>query len=830
MSLVSTPLFAAAAAETFQPADWLFDNVWIVPALPALSFALILLFGKNFAKHVHILGIAAVGIGLLFSTATAFAWIGEYEDAQSNHSVADEDHSEEEGAGGFVTIATDEETNDEDTDAGHSEEESDGHDDGEIAARGCNVAENNNGRFGPTADELSFGQDEFALSDVSEIAATAEEGEEGGGGEHIKPAAVVNCLDWFETGSFGSNIGASGDEAAQGGRTLKLSIGTIADGQSIMMLFVVTFISLLVHVFSTEYVKGDRRYVHYYAFLSLFTASMLFMVLSASALQLIVGWELVGVCSFALIGHWWEDQDNSNAALKAFLTNRVGDIGLLIGMIVLFFGAGQTFDIMTINHAAVTGQLSQTTMTVASLCLLTAVMSKSGQFVLHTWLPDAMAGPTPVSALIHAATMVVAGIYMVGRLYPVFWNGLMIPGSSFNILAFVGALTVVGGGALAFVQRDIKKVLAYSTVSQLGYMVLALGVGAWTAAMFHLFTHAFFKACLFLGAGALSHACHHSFDMKDEMGGLRKKMPITFATFMIGTLALAGVFPFAGFWSKDEILVGTGGFPGTDANGTYTLLLIMGLIGAALTAGYMTRAIWLIFFGEYRGHDHPHDPPRAMSWSLVILAVFATFAGFLNIPADWFGPIGERYGLKFEQWFEPGGGDVFPVISHGDSSLLLAIVASLAALGSAYVVWTYYQKLYAKDSTATEYTDGIRTKNSFASAGYTFLENKYYLDYLYTGIITGFVRGPLARAAYWVNQNVIDEVINTAGRTSTAVGRFVYKFIDQGAIDGAVNLSGNSSSDAGQVLRRLQSGSIRQYASLMFGAATVLAAVFIVAV
>ncbi len=797
-------ILAAAAAETYTPSSWLFDNVWIVPALPAASFVLILLLGKNFTRHVHWLGILTVGAGLLYSGATAVTWVSQYEGEQTHGEETN--HSDEEGLTGVVRIVDEDDHGDEDE--VHDES-------GGIAPRGCNVAEN-------TSD--LFASDEYALGSVAELAA-AEEGEGSKGSEHIKAEPVVNCLTWFSTGSFGP-----GAETAMGDDTLTLNIGTIADGQSIMLLVVVTIVSFLVHVYSVEYVTGDRRYTHYYAFLSLFTASMLFMVLSTSTLQLIIGWELVGVCSFVLIGHWWEDKPNSDAALKAFLTNRVGDIGLLVGVIVLFFGAGQTFDILTINHAAVAGDMSQTTLTVAALCLITAVMSKSGQFILHTWLPDAMAGPTPVSALIHAATMVVAGVYMIGRLYPVFWEGLSIPGSSINALAFVGALTVVGGGALAFVQDDIKKVLAYSTVSQLGYMVLALGVGAWTAGMFHLFTHAFFKACLFLGAGALSHACHHSFDMKAEMGGLRTKMPVTFWTFLIGTLALVGVFPFAGFWSKDEILVGTGGWPSTDANGTYTFLLIMGLIGAAMTAGYMTRAMWLIFFGEYRGHDHPHDPPPVMRYPLIVLAGLAVVTGFLNFPSDWFGGLGDRYGLKFEQWVEPGGGDVFPVVGHGDSNLALAAVATLVGLGSGWLVWTYYQRLYADDPQATEYTDGIRTRKSWARAGYALLANRYYFDHLYTGVIAGGIKGPIARAAYWTNQHVLDEIVNVAGRASAMLGRFVYRFIDQGLIDGAVNLSGISSSESGEVLRRVQSGRIRQYASLMFGAATLLAAVFIVAV
>jgi NADH dehydrogenase subunit L (EC 1.6.5.3) len=260
------------------------------------------------------------------------------------------------------------------------------------------------------------------------------------------------------------------------------------------------------------------------------------------------------------------EKPNSDAALKAFLTNRVGDMGLLVGITVLFFSVGSalpdafgSFSIATTNTLANSGLLSHTALLVSATCLMAAVMSKSGQFFLHTWLPDAMAGPTPVSALIHAATMVVAGVFMIARLYGVFFEGFSIGGSSINLMAVVGGLTTLVGASLAFVQRDIKKVLAYSTISQLGYMVLALGVGAWTAAVFHLFTHAFFKACLFLGSGSVAHAVH-SFDMKSDMGGMRKAMPQTYRTFVIGSIALAGLPPLAGFWSKDEILAGTGGW------------------------------------------------------------------------------------------------------------------------------------------------------------------------------------------------------------------------------------------------------------------------------
>src|SRR6185436_18347177 len=325
--------------------------------------------------------------------------------------------------------------------------------------------------------------------------------------------------------------------------------------------------------------------------------------------QVILGWEIMGLCSFMLIGHWWEEEANARAALKAFFTVRVGDVGLLVGTIIIFFGANQWaqdnldsngFNISAIQAWALSGEASSTILLVSSIALFIACIGKSGQFPLHTWLPDAMAGPTPVSALIHAATMVVAGVFLGARLFPVFFSGFSIGSGGINLMAAVGGITVIIGAALAFVQDDIKKVLAYSTISQLGYMVMALGVGAWVAAIFHLFTHAFFKADLFLGAGSVSHSgSHHSFDMKKDMGGLRKYMPQTFWTFIIGSLALAGIFPLAGFWSKDEILVNAG------HNG-YQAFVVVGAIGAFMTAAYMTRCIYLTFFGEYRG-GHAHD-------------------------------------------------------------------------------------------------------------------------------------------------------------------------------------------------------------------------------
>jgi NADH-quinone oxidoreductase subunit L len=763
------------AAEAAETTTWLYQNAWLVPALPAASFVLILFFGKRLPFKGAEIGIAAVGAAFVLAVLTTFTWIGDIQDV-----TADAEHSET-------------------TDHG---------DEGE--GTGAEGSDEEHGSAVLSVDGREIGSVALTSATVA-TASAAEEGEHG----PARGAAVITERAWFENG------------------LQELNIGTHIDGQSVMLLFVVTAISLLVHIYSTDYVGGDRRYTHYFAFLSLFTASMLFMVLASSTLQLIVGWELVGVCSFALIGHWWEDKPNSDAALKAFLTNRVGDIGLLIGVITLFFGAG-TFSIQTINEKAVSGEISSTSLTVAAVCLMAAVMSKSGQFILHTWLPDAMAGPTPVSALIHAATMVVAGVYMIGRLYPVFYEGLTISGSTINLMAFIGGLTTVGGGMLAFVQRDIKKVLAYSTVSQLGYMVLALGVGAYTAGMFHLFTHAFFKACLFLGAGSVSHACHHSFDMKADMGGLRKHMPITFWTFLIGSAALAGIPPLAGFWSKDEILAGAGVWPGTDGNGTYYLPFVFGMITAALTAAYMTRTVWLTFFGEYRGHAHPHESGRRITVPLMILAFMAVVVGFLNMPSAFVDALGlpEGWAHRFEDWVEPAGIASFPPegFTHANPSLTLAIVATLLALGSAFVVWRYYQALYAKDPHAAEYSDGLRSRNRLAAASYEVLENKYYLDHLYTGVIAAGTKGPVARLAYWINQNIIDGIVNLAGYLSVGIGRFVYLFIDQVLVDGTVNASGRTADTSGQFLRRVQTGQIRQYATLMFGAAALLAAVFIVAV
>ena len=759
-------------------ANWFLENAWLIPLLPAISFVLILFFGKKMPFKGAEFGITAVSIGFVLAILTGFAWMDHRDnfDFDKSHSALENTEA--------VTV---------------------------------------------------FDGSSSAIDSVR-LAAEAAEGEEG---VHAY-VAVQKSTQWLQSGG------------------IEFNAGIMVDGLSVMMLFVVTMISLLVHVYSTDYVGGDRRYTHYFAFLSLFTASMLFFVLSDNILQMIVGWELVGVCSFALIGHWWEEKPNSDAALKAFLTNRVGDVGLLVGMITLFFaaGGGKTFDTITINNTIVQGGVSHTALVVAAACLTAAVMSKSGQFVLHTWLPDAMAGPTPVSALIHAATMVVAGIYMVARLYPVFWEGMQIEGSSINLLATVGAITLVGAGLLAFVQDDIKKVLAYSTVSQLGYMAMALGVGAWTAAIFHLFTHAFFKANLFLGSGSVAHAVH-SFDMKKDMGGMRKFMPKTYVTFVIGSLALAGMFPLAGFWSKDEILVNTGGwdfFGGTSAApGSYTFHLVMGLIGAGLTAAYMTRCVYLTFHGEYRGghhddhahaddhahgdeHHEPHESGPRILYPLYILSAFSIFIGFVNFPPGFLtGSKKEPSGWqeRFLHFIEPAGSSYFPAVGHGTPSYSLAIVATaiaaVAAAGAYYYYFVRVDRLSREQGVSlTGIPNGLTTTNVFARAGHKILVNKYYFDHLYTGIITGFTTGPLARATNWVNQNVIDGTVNAAGESAVRTGRLVYDKIDQGIVDAAVNGSGRLSDATGEELRHINTGRVQNYAALMFAGAAILAGAFVI--
>ena len=704
--------------------------VFVLPLIMAVSFVLILFFGKRLPKKGSEIGIAAVGICFALALVAGVGWVQRVNDAQ----------------------------------------------------------------HGPTAVTVE------AAAGHASVAAPGDAAE-----EEPPVAPIETGQKWFSIGGH------------------DFEVGTLVDGLSVIMLIVVTIISLLVHIYSTDYVNGDRRYTHYFAFLSLFTASMLMLVMSANTVQFITSWELVGLCSFALIGHWWEEKPNSDAALKAFITNRVGDIGLLVGMTTLYFATtessgdpGKGFNILTINQLANSGATRHLLLLVAACCLVGAVMSKSGQFVLHTWLPDAMAGPTPVSALIHAATMVVAGIFMVARFYGVFFHGLSIASGNVNLLVIVGGVTVVGGAGLAFVQNDIKKVLAYSTVSQLGYMAMALGLGAWTAAIFHLFTHAFFKAGLFLGSGSVAHSVH-SFDMKKDMGGMKRFMPKTYWTFLICTGALIGLPPLAGFWSKDEILASAHGLGQHNA---FEIFMVVGIVGAMMTAAYMTRCVYLTFFGEPRGHaadahHPPHESGPRIVVPLYILSGLAIVAGFI---ANWpFGP--DSVKLRFEHYVQPVG-EYFPAVGHVDFNWYVAIASTLIGvlgIGLAYLYW--FQGRF----------HGATERNRLALTGYHVLVDKYGFDLLYTDVIAAGTKGPIARAANWFNQNVIDGVVNGTAVVARHLAHFFYDDIDQKAIDGAINGSGFTAEGAGQLLRKLQSGKVQQYGALLFGGAVLLAGVLIFA-
>ncbi|BAN03871.1 NADH-quinone oxidoreductase subunit 5 family protein [Ilumatobacter coccineus] len=837
---------------------WFLENLWLVALIPAIGFALIMGFGKKMPLKGSEFGLASMVGSLVVATGAAIQWMNRVDSAS--------DHGE--------------------------------HSLGLVQTFGRSV---------PRASE---------------------------GGEvepFIEP--VVNTWVWWQ------NSG------------LEFGIGSFGDGLSILLLWLVAFISLLVQIFSLDYVRGDRRYTQFFGALTLFSAGMLVMVMSENMVQIILGWEIMGLCSFMLIGHWWEDKYNSHSALKAFFTVRVGDVGLLVGTAVIFFGANQWavdnldsngFNIPAIQAWALSGEGSPTLLLVGASALFIACIGKSGQFPLHTWLPDAMAGPTPVSSLLHSSTMVVAGVFLVARIYPVFWEGFNIGNGGLSFIAIIGAITIVIAALLAFVQDDIKKVLAYSTVSQLGYMMLGLGTGAWLPAVFHVFTHAFFKCCLFLCAGSISHSgSHHSFDMKKDMGGLRKHMPVTFTAWCISTLALTGVIPFAGFWSKDEIIDNVG-------NNGYTFLFWVGLGGAALTAMYMTRATYLTFFGEPRGaaagihhdddhgyatafreeiihgdeidrelvtatprslssaantgtavaddhgdhghddghddHGHgdhgPHESGKLIIVPIIILAFLALTSGFANPTPLATGALGIDLGEGVEvikKYVEPrpqpvaieaiipggpghalelnvpgfeagaslaaedgaddhhGGcgfdtpaaGSVcfFPSVTHakpelGKVLLSLGVVAAGYAAAIAFCL-AYYQR---RDKRLV----GLTERNKFARGGYLFLKNKYYLDVLYNNVFVYTVSRPVSKAAYWINQNVLDGTVDAVGRGGKKSGDWVYKNLDQRIVDGAVNGSGTIASETGHGLQSTQSGKVNQYGALIFGAAAVGAVVLVI--
>ena len=583
---------------------------------------------------------------------------------------------------------------------------------------------------------------------------------------------VERSMTWFEIGD-----------------SLELEFGMNYDFLCAVMFVVVTAVSLLVQIYSIGYMHGDARYTWFYAALSLFTGSMLFLVIANNLLQMFVGWELVGLCSYFLIGHYWEEKENSSAAIKAFVTTRVGDVSFLFGIWVLFL-AGGTFNVEELNHLAERDQLSQTVLTVGALLLFLGAVGKSAQFPLHVWLPDAMAGPTPVSALIHAATMVVAGVYLVARMFLLFEHA----GDALSVVALVAALTMLMAAVLALVQDDIKRVLAYSTISQLAYMMAALGVGAYTAGVFHLFTHAFFKALLFLGAGSVLHAVHSN--KMSEMGGLRRYMPHTFATFLIGSAALAGIFPLAGFFSKDEIIGEALRSASEERQLVAGIVFVAGLATAFLTALYMTRACVKTFFGSYRGHGEPHESPPSMVNPLWILAVASVTVGFLGFPV--IGPFAEWVTVTAEE-------------RHGFSTaynLILPLGSVAIALAGIGLGWQlFYRNRWRLDLLSTPF-----------AWMYRFVENKYYLDHIYLKYIVRPVQYTLAGAANWTNQHILDGIVDGTAAGAVATARATYNVVDQRVVDYAVNGAAGITGMTGGLLRYVQTGNVQRYAAVLFAA------------
>jgi NADH-quinone oxidoreductase subunit L len=594
--------------------------------------------------------------------------------------------------------------------------------------------------------------------------------------------------------------------------TLRADVAFLFDPLSGLMLLIITGIGFLIHVYSTAYMAGDPGYARYFSYLNLFVFSMLVLVLAENALLMFVGWEGVGLCSYLLIGFWFSEEANAVAANKAFIVNRVGDFGFIIGLFLLYWfladaagpaAAGRSllsFPFLAEHAHLLQGAtlLGASLVTVICLALFLGATGKSAQIPLYVWLPDAMAGPTPVSALIHAATMVTAGVYMLGRLNFLF---SMSP-AALGVVAVVGAGTALFAATMGCVQNDIKKVLAYSTVSQLGYMFLAMGVGAYSAGLFHVMTHAFFKACLFLGAGSVILGMHHEQDIT-KMGGLRKRMPRTFATFALATIAIMGVPPFSGFFSKDEILwqafIGEQGHPA---------LWCIGLLTAGITAFYMSRLLLLTFFGENRreahagnGHGPDHgshaeginESPAAITVPLMILACFSVIAGFAGIPGALGGEnrIGEFLAPVLGRQ-EAGGGH------HALEYALMAASVAAAAAGFAVAYLFYVRKPELPDILA----ERLRS-------AYRLVFNKYYIDEIYGVLFVSGTRN-LATALAFFDKYAIDLLVNLSGLAVRTQSRIAGWF-DQRYVDRAVDLVADSTLAFGDQVRKVQTGRVQVY-------------------
>ncbi|SIO65614.1 NADH dehydrogenase subunit L [Singulisphaera sp. GP187] len=673
--------------------------------------------------------------------------------------------------------------------------------------------------------------------------------------EHAKGPLVWRAhYDWVIGGT--QAVSVVGQAA---GPALVIPLAVHIDNLTVIMFLMVTFIATLIHIYSMGYMHDDPGYPRFFTFLSLFCFSMLGLVASANVFMIFMFWELVGVCSYLLVGFWYQEKKNCNAANKAFIVNRVGDIGMLIGLGLIWTSFG-TFDINTINHSlrdntgrlhveasaqgdtavvtlhdqesgevlknAVSGkplQIPFWALTLAGLGIFAGCAGKSAQFPLHVWLPDAMAGPTPVSALIHAATMVAAGVYLVGRFFPLFTPDVQL------YIAYTGAITLFIAATIAAVQNDYKKVLAYSTVSQLGFMMLGLGVGGWAAGLFHLLTHAFFKALLFLGAGSIYHAVH-TYEMP-VLGGLRKKMPITAYTMLAATLAISGVPLFSGFYSKDAILASSIYFVFGEHNTQHILLFLLPAIGAALTAFYMFRMWFLVFAGEPRGYpaaephghgsahghgghhgnpyDHAHESPPIMTWPLMILAVPTIIIGypFTILPvstSDIAKPVVERmleYGEPVVRQVHVESLHQSHLLAMGASVLILAVGVGLGVLFYAPPLPYVFRK--RQDArVAAERLGGL----------YGFFVNKWYFDELYDAALVQPTLA-IARLCSEFDRRIIDGTVNGMAKLTQLLSKSGGLF-DKVAVDSLVNLTARTVYSVGDWSRGIQTGRIRNY--LMF--------------
>jgi len=610
---------------------------------------------------------------------------------------------------------------------------------------------------------------------------------------HYDPAFNVTAsATWIDLGKF------------------RLDMGIYLDNLAIVMMVVVTTVSFLVHVYSIGYMHGDSRYNRFFSYLSLFSFSMLGLILWDNLFGIYIHWELVGICSYLLIGYWFEKDSASDAGKKAFITNRIGDFGFLIGLLIVFASLG-TLNLAAIYQGVAAGQLSGTMLTAAGILLFCGAIGKSAQFPLHVWLPDAMEGPTPVSALIHAATMVAAGVYLMARLT------FMLSFDAMLVVAYVGGFTAIFAATIAITQNDIKRVLAYSTVSQLGYMIMAIGVGSYTAGFFHLTTHAMFKAGLFLGSGSVIHAMHHAMhklhvhdDPNDIrlMGGFKKKMPVTYITFLIYTLALCGIPFFSGFLSKDAILGGTLAFAMSQMNPIHYLLPLFGFTAAMITAFYMFRLVIRTFHGEPQRADlyeHIHESPKVITVPLSALAVLSIFI-FYTLPS--FNPISAEHG-----WFEhliakpvsavsmQLGHEVLHIDEHAAhtahiSGILISII--VAATGILLAFALYFWKKWDV-AALTEKINPL----------YQLSYHKYYFDEIYGATV---IRGTLLwnNMLAWFDNNIIDGFVNLSAWVTKWASVFSGLF-DLHIIDGMVNAIADVTQKIGRNVRRIQTGQVQGY-------------------